>query len=133
LFSKGLDKSLTELVERLNTKGNCYYHLYIENFDEPISQELQFVLYRIISELMTNINKHAQATEASIQVLLNNEGVLLLIAEDNGIGFNTEHPTNWKNGIGLQNIENRVVAFNGTINIDSTAQGTTIIIEIPVI
>lgn len=133
LFSKGLHKSLAEYVERLNIKGNCYYHLYIENFDEPICQELQFGLFRIISELMTNIHKHAQATEASIQVLLNNDGILQLIAEDNGIGFKTEYQTNGKNGIGLQNIENRVAAFNGEINIDSTSQGTTIIIEIPVI
>ncbi|MBJ7428352.1 MAG: sensor histidine kinase [Bacteroidia bacterium] len=133
LFSKGLDKSLAEYVERLNIRGNCNYRLYIENFDEPISQELQFGLFRIVSELLTNIHKHAEATEASVQVLLNNYDVLQLIAEDNGIGFKNEYHTNGKHGIGLQNIENRVAAFNGTINIDSTAQGTTIIIEIPVI
>jgi signal transduction histidine kinase len=131
LFSKGLNKSMEEYVQHLNNKGLCKYSLYIENFDETINQELQFALYRIISELLNNIKKHAFATEASVQVLLNDESKLLLIAEDNGKGFENVTENNAKTGIGLNNVKSRLAAFNGTINIDSSTNGTTIIIEIP--
>jgi signal transduction histidine kinase len=51
-----------------------------------------------------------------------------LIIEDNGQGFDAQKATD---GIGLKNIQNRVKLCNGTINIDSSAKGTTVIIELP--
>lgn len=132
LFSKGLNKTLEEYIQHLNNKGDCKYGLYIENFEIPIPQELQFVLYRIISELLKNIQKHAFATEASVQVLLNDTNKLLLIAEDNGKGFDIKLESNDKHGIGLSNIKSRLEAINGILNIDSTTNGTTVIIEIPI-
>jgi len=128
LFSKGLNYTLLEYISHLNTKGKCLYNLYIEDIEKDISQELQLVLYRVISELLNNIKKHADATEASVQVLLTLEGTLQLIAEDNGKGFDVE---NKKTGIGISNIESRIELYKGTLNIDTSNRGTTIIIEIP--
>lgn len=130
LFSKGLNQTLAEYVAHLNKKSTCHYDLYIENIHTQISQELQFVLYRIISELLNNINKHAQATQASVQVLFAEENILQIIAEDNGIGFRTETGSV---GIGMSNIKNRIMPYKGQLNIDSSEKGSTIIIEIPIV
>lgn len=128
LFSKGLNYTLSEFIFHLNKKGNCEFDLYIEDIEKDMSQDIQLMLYRIISELLNNINKHAEASQASVQVLLTDEGVLQLIAEDNGKGFDLE---NIKAGIGISNIESRIKVHKGTLNLDTSSKGTTIIIELP--
>lgn len=130
LFSKGLNQTLTEFVEHLNNKSTCDYSLYIDNIDKVISQEMQFLMYRIISELLHNIQKHAAACKASIQVFLTEEGHIQLIAEDNGKGFKEAMKAN---GIGISNIKSRIEVYNGKINIDSSSAGTIIIVEIPIV
>lgn len=128
LFSKGLNNTLAEFIMHLNNNGTCKYELYIEDIDEDINQELQFVLYRVVSELLNNINKHAKASRASVQMLLSEDGFLQIIAEDNGGGFDLD---NKKVGIGFSNIQNRIDVYNGSLNIDTSSSGTTIIIEMP--
>ena len=83
-------------------------------------------LCRMASELLINIHKHAQATEAMLQLILN-ENELQLMAEDNGRGIPTQ---NTHAGVGLTNLQNRVNYLKGKLNIDSSPAGTTVIIQI---
>ncbi|MGY6520121.1 MAG: sensor histidine kinase [Mongoliitalea sp.] len=92
-----------------------------------ISQSLQLTLYRICSELVQNVLKHAHASELMIQ-LMEVDGVLELIVEDDGHGFDTWQA---KAGIGLQNIQDRVSYCRGILTLDSTPSGTTVLIKIP--
>ena len=123
-FSKGLHQALNDYVLHLNNNDSCIYSLYFDNIDKVINQEIQFMLYRIISELLNNIKKHANATQASIQLFLSEDNILNLIAEDNGIGFTLTYVPA---GIGLSNIKSRLERHQGTLIIDSTNAGTTII------
>jgi signal transduction histidine kinase len=92
-----------------------------------IPKNLQLTLYRICCELIQNVLKHAQATELSIQIL-EHEKKIELIVEDDGVGFKT---LSTKNGIGLKNIQDRISYWKGEFHIDSTTDGTTILIHIP--
>ncbi len=94
-----------------------------------IAEKLKVELYKIIQELLTNAFKHAKATH--IDIHLNKlDNTLKLLFEDDGIGFNVQ---NSKNGIGLNNIKNRLDALSGKINIDSLPnRGTVIDIDIPI-
>ncbi|WP_212001932.1 tetratricopeptide repeat protein [Chitinophaga sp. HK235] len=84
-------------------------------------------VYRIVQELVNNIIKHSQATEAFVQ--LTRHGQLLTITvEDNGIGFQT-HP-GLQTGMGLNSLQSRIKALNGNLEIDaSRGHGTTAYIE----
>ena len=84
------------------------------------------MIYRIIMELTNNIIKHSQANEATVQ-LVYHETHLSISAEDNGIGI----LPSISDGIGLKNIRNRIRYLNGTFNIDSGLNGTTIMMQIP--
>lgn len=92
-----------------------------------ITSEKQLQIIRIVKEIYTNALKHAMATKISMQIILENE-FLQLIIEDNGIGFNTK--TNFKS-MGLNNINSRVGFLKGTITIESNSKGTSTIIMIP--
>lgn len=93
---------------------------------EKMQQDFLLSVYRIVQELIQNIIKHAKATNVFIQ-LHTNETMMSITVEDDGIGYDT---TKAGNGMGLQNIQTRVKAMNGNINIESGYnRGTSVYIE----
>lgn len=126
LPEKGLVYILEKTVARWNAANQFTTHL-----DCSISQRyplpIEAGLYRIVSELIYNVKKHARATEVYLSLWeeKNNDTITLLV-EDNGIGFSP----NMSAGIGLKNIQYRVAYLGGKISIDSNPNGTSIVIEI---
>jgi len=105
------------------------FHPHPENEINGIDEKYQIVVYKLIQELMTNTLKHANAKSVEIHLsLIDNE--LSLLFEDNGKGFESKKSTE---GIGSQNMKNRVNELKGQMNIDSVlGRGTVISIEIPI-
>jgi two-component system nitrate/nitrite sensor histidine kinase NarX len=83
------------------------------------AHELQLV--RIIQESLTNVRKHARATEARVEVR-HEDGSLLVTIADNGMGFNAaarargEFPQ-----FGLSTMKERAESIGGALTISSTA------------
>ncbi|PIQ22372.1 MAG: hypothetical protein COW65_03580 [Cytophagales bacterium CG18_big_fil_WC_8_21_14_2_50_42_9] len=124
----GMKTALEELIRRISSK-TITITCEVVGFEERPRYEIELALYRIIQELLNNIMKHAQATEAFIE-LVNHEEELYLHVQDNGVGFNTDF-VNQGTGLGLNSIRNRVQLLNGTLHIDSRpGQGTVFRIEI---
>ena len=116
-------------IEKDN-KTNITFSPHPEKEINTIAEKLKVELYKIIQELLTNAFKHAKANH--IDIHLNKlDGTLKLLFEDDGIGFDIQ---NSKNGIGLNNIKNRLDTLSGTMNIDSLPnRGTVIDIDIPIL
>jgi two-component system NarL family sensor kinase len=127
LSSKGLELALNELMVHYNHKGSCSYQLFMDVNEDGIENYVQLI-YRIVSELLHNIQKHSQATLASVQIIAGEEDIQIIV-EDNGVGFDLQEH---HNGIGLVNISNRVELYKGKLHIDSTGKGTVVIIEFPI-
>ncbi|MBW1298477.1 tetratricopeptide repeat-containing sensor histidine kinase [Aquimarina litoralis] len=123
---------ITEYLNNVQSSSDLtiIFNPYPEDKLNQIQQEIQVELFNIIQELLTNALKHAKASSIAIQLdHLNNE--IKLIFEDNGIGFNVDKNSN---GIGLSNIKNRLLKFEGKLFIDSKPNhGTVINIDIPII
>lgn len=118
-----------EFSKQSNIKGN--FHSSFVNID--FNHNLEIALYRIVQESLNNILKHSKADEFGI-MLIQHEDSLRLIVEDNGIGFDIKknHMHNNKASMGLNNIKERIIPFDGKLTIDSRkGTGTSIIIEIP--
>jgi signal transduction histidine kinase len=127
---KGLRQSLQDFITNLNKKRQTVFsfHWHAEEMT-LLNNQSELNIYRICTELLSNILKHAQATEASLQMIVQ-DNELQVIAEDNGIGFDQNLAAE---GIGLINLHNRVNHEKGSLNIDSLPQqGTTIIITLPI-
>lgn len=111
-----------------NTKSiDFQFFTNIEN-ELNIENDIKIQINRIFKEIITNALKHAFSTKISLQLIIE-KNELILVFEDNGIGFN---PKAALDGFGLQNIKSRVAFLSGKLNIDSNNKGTTIIIEIPI-
>lgn len=108
--------------------SNSSFSVYPRKEVNLLDENLQIEIFKIIQELTTNTIKHAKATSIELQInLVDNE--LNILFEDNGIGFN---PKNIKEGIGFENIKNRLKKFHGAFHTDSRInRGTIINIEIP--
>jgi signal transduction histidine kinase len=85
-------------------------------------------IYRIVQEALTNIFKHAQATEVQIQLSTTKEWIYLTV-EDNGKGFALNQN---RSGFGLQGIQERLTVVKGHFYLKtSPGNGCQIIVEIP--
>lgn len=122
-LEKVLQNHITLLAEQHQLDINFYFQV-----KPTLSKALEISLYRICNELLYNIVKHANATEAMLNLIEENEN-LELIVEDNGKGID---PNKKSEGIGLRNIRERVNYLKGELSIDSNSSGTTTIIKIPI-
>lgn len=103
--------------------------------DDAASAELddaaKTVLFRIAQEALTNIKRHAGATEVKILLSGSAESISMKVI-DNGGGFDVahvaEHP---KRGIGLRNMAERLDTIGGTLSLSSCELGTEVTATIP--
>ncbi|MDW7693933.1 sensor histidine kinase [Flammeovirgaceae bacterium SG7u.111] len=127
----GLEPALVDLKRTINASDRISMEIYFNNIDKKMSKDLEINLYRIIQESVSNVLKHADATEINVQLTRHEDGHLTLMIEDNGRGFDVNQAKS--NSMGLQNIKNRASTFNGELNIDSfVGHGTTITIDFPI-
>jgi signal transduction histidine kinase len=84
-------------------------------------------LLRMLQEALANVMKHAQATRVCVSAETSADQLALLVA-DNGHGFDA---TRAPSGRGLGNLRRRAQALGGQVSFTSTAQGTTLRIELP--
>lgn len=129
----GLLPALKDLTDRINESGEIKLNLIHYNIENALNGEQELQIYRIVQELISNILKHSEAHEATIQLIRNDdEKKVNLIVEDDGKGFNPNAPS-LSGGIGLSNLKARVGKLNGSFHIDSgKGVGTSISIDIPI-
>ncbi|MEZ4899382.1 MAG: tetratricopeptide repeat protein [Saprospiraceae bacterium] len=124
----GLLVALQHMANFISHTNNIQVEVIGIDLDHRIDNALEIQLFRVIQELVTNVVKHANASEVTIQ-LTKHESELNIIVEDNGCGFDPESITY---GLGLKNIENRLNNIGAEFSIDSSpGNGSTIIINTP--
>ena len=127
-ISKGLIPSTKVVANQISDSKKI--DIRVNNIDvrKRIENTLEIQIFRIIQELLTNIIKHSNASEAIVQ-FSEQDNILTIMVEDNGKGFNLNTS---KSGIGLINIEKRMEKIDGELVIDSSVgNGTTVILNIP--
>lgn len=126
-MENGLFQAVAALIKDMKSLGKTDFRLEMNGDEKRIPEDVSMAIYRIIAELVTNILKHAEATEAHLQLVIDEQ--ILIMAEDNGKGFDTETQSA---GLGLENLNQRTARYGGEVHITSHPQsGTTTIITIP--
>lgn len=129
LMKVGLVDALQDFCNNINSGKLLTIRLQTYGMDKRLSSSTETMLYRIVQELIHNILKHAEATEALIQIN-RQESRLSLIIDDNGRGFDTREASE-KRTMGMSTVKSRVDYLNGRLTIDSRKDiGTTIMIDL---
>lgn len=98
--------------------------------DLHLPEALAAMVFRIAQESLTNVARHAQATQVWISLSLG-DGRLKLRVQDDGRGFDFQSVRH-QPGYGLLSMRERVLSLGGILCIDSAAErGTTIDIDVP--
>ncbi|HRO44277.1 sensor histidine kinase [Agriterribacter sp.] len=128
LMKLGLLHALEDMCSNISAAKQLQVKLQSYGMEQRMNASTEIMLYRIVQELLTNIIKHAQATQAIVQ-FNREEDRLTVTVEDNGRGFNLKESDDKKHK-GLETIKSRVNYLNGQISIDSeTEVGTTVLME----
>ncbi len=130
----GLETSLRELIETWGERLKLQFDLHMALNGRRLPAAVETTLYRVLQEAITNIARHAEATQAAV-ILEANEKEVRMIIEDNGRGFSTneaEPPDKPSKRLGLLGIRERLSLVSGTLEVESEPGcGCTLYIRVP--
>ena len=112
-------------VEDYRRQHNLAVSLHLHDLGERVDNRdapVWHVLFRVLQEALTNVARHAQATEVSV-LAHRIDGSIQLIIEDNGRGFDQTGAR----GFGLTGIRERVQLVGGSASIESTPDHGTVV------
>ena len=127
----GLRAALANYMETWSARVNVSAELHTSGLlDERLPSEIESTLYRIAQEALTNVARHACATKVDV-ILERNADSVLLIVEDNGVGFDQEDARDPADGFGLLGMHERAALVGATLQIESTSgKGTTVLLRL---
>jgi len=100
---------------------------------EETSGTLRTMLYRVAQEALTNVARHAKASQVEVTIESRDGGIRMAIV-DNGQGFEVDGKSSARkhNRLGLLGMRERVEMHGGTFGVDSApGRATTVCVEIP--
>jgi signal transduction histidine kinase len=132
LINEGLSTALKEYARRVSRNNDIEIEVNTFGIEKRLNQTIEVNVYRIIQEWINNVIKYSGAKKLTIQ-LTGYETEINILIEDNGIGFEKEKLTK-SSGWGWKNIQSRLEAINGILEIDSHngIPGTSFIIDLPI-
>ncbi len=102
------------------------------NLDESklsLSAAVKTAYCRILENALSNIDKHSQATEVSVRLFCDQEGLMLWV-QDNGIGFDM---TTVNQNIGMADFKFYATSIGAKLDIDSNlGSGTSVVLSMEI-
>ena len=132
LQNENIVDAITSLAAELESKGTIRCQLSLAE-DVVLPKNIENQLYRITQEGLSNILRHADASEVKVSLTFSNDQQRLLLAiEDNGKGFSKTDIS--KTSLGIRSIKERATLLGGTAQwISIPSQGTRLEVRIPIL
>jgi signal transduction histidine kinase/HAMP domain-containing protein len=125
-LAAALDWHLKDVEKRTGIR--CFFNCDTEESFLP--GDVSTEAYRIVQEALTNVVRHAQATEVSVDLHIFPDRLELRI-QDNGVGLPLDAP-NGRHSLGVLNMRERAARLHGTFDLrGSPGQGVTIDVMLP--
>ena len=106
----GLARSLQDHLGRLRHGSAIDFEMTVEHLP-PLAAAVELAAYRVAVEAVANVVRHAGATRCTVR--LSGTDALGVCVADNGQGLGT----NWRVGVGVRSMRERVSELGGTIQI----------------
>jgi signal transduction histidine kinase len=131
----GFSAALKKMIKQFTKHHTLNCSLDMIEIDHLLSPRKHIILYRVFQEALTNIDKHAGASQMTISISKQNGGISFLIG-DNGKGFNVEEAAArnlTEKGLGLTTLSERIRMLGGSLDLWSEeGKGTRISFTIPI-
>jgi len=128
----GLRAALTNYVQDWSNRVDIPARLHASGLvDERLAPDVETTLYRIAQEALNNAAKYSRARHVEV-ILERRQDSVLLVVEDDGIGFEADGSVNGQ-GFGLVGMRERAALVGGSVEIESApGQGTTVLVRIDI-
>ncbi len=131
ILDMGLLAALEWLSDDFSRMLKIPCHLDCNGDTHEINDVQLTLIFRITQELLTNAEKHANASLINIHIMIKNN-ILQLIVQDNGIGFDPTTAQQKLQCFGLFGIQERMLALDGKLIIDTAhGMGSCVTLQIP--
>jgi len=127
----GILPGIEWLVEEFQKRNGIHCRVKVENGEIDLPEDRGIVLFRILQESLTNISRHASAS--NVEISLGSDAThVRLDVKDDGRGFDAADAGN-KKTFGLLGMRERVIMLHGTLSITSApGEGTQVSVSIPI-
>jgi signal transduction histidine kinase len=125
-------QALASFVEEFAEQSGWQVDVNIDDSIPTIPSRLEPTIFRLVQESLNNVAKHAEADRIWVTLSrAKNDAILELLVRDDGCGFDQNGVSD--NGLGLNQMRERVNAVGGTLQIESrTGSGTSVTAQIPI-
>ncbi|MCK5313776.1 MAG: ATP-binding protein [Anaerolineales bacterium] len=130
----GLVAALEMLAQEIQQANDLIVDFHQSGREKRLGSNVELALYRIAQEALSNVIRHAQATQVAIHLSFSSQNLTLEIS-DNGIGFDVpESPAEFvpSGHYGLLGLSERAEMISAKLKIDSMpGRGTQVIVILP--
>jgi two-component system, NarL family, sensor histidine kinase UhpB len=117
----GLGDAIEALANDFSRRQRIAVRLHLEDPGTPVDERISIALYRMVQEALTNVARHAHASEVVI-TLQRTEGELLLEVRDNGIGVGLRVPQR-EGQFGVLGMQERAHMLGGRLELRNQVSG----------
>ena len=129
----GLRAALTNYIQEWSQRASIAAELHTSGLlDDRLAPEVETALYRIAQEALNNVAKHSRARRVEV-ILERRSDCVLLILEDDGVGFEPANSAADRHGFGLVGMQERAALVGASLEIESTpGNGATILVRMAI-
>lgn len=125
LRERGLAEALKALVSGFGRRTGLQISLEMAESLVVDWPAVELTFYRFIQEALSNVHRHARASEVRVGVHLR-RSMIHAVVSDNGIGLTSEQP-----GVGFSSMRSRATEFGGRLFIRPSFPGVALIVSLP--
>jgi signal transduction histidine kinase len=128
LADRQLDAAVRELAEEFGARAGVVtvVEIDVETASQLASRAADVI--QLVREALSNVERHASATTCRVSLRRGDDDGLIVEIDDDGKGFDVSAPSS---GMGLSNLRKRVASLDGRVEVESSAEGTTVRATIP--
>ncbi|MEN6506561.1 MAG: PAS domain S-box protein [Planctomycetaceae bacterium] len=135
LHELGLPAALEWLTQQMQERYGLDVHVEADPQAQPEDEDLRGFLFQSARELLFNVVKHAQVSQATVSLTINRDARVELAVEDRGAGFDAtllQTGEQEETGFGLFSIRERIEALGGAMDVISRpGHGTRVVVTAP--
>jgi len=128
----GLAAAIEWQASEFTSRNGILCQVTVPPVDLHLDGDRATAAFRIFQECLTNVIRHAQAKTVRVVLSEENESIVLVV-EDDGIGFSESNLSNSLGSLGLLGMKERAQFCGGEVQISSSpGNGTTVTVRVPV-
>lgn len=127
--TEDIEPALRETLSKFELQSGLRGHLNLHSQGLPLPPDVQIQVLHIVQECLSNVRKHAQATQVWVDV--QTQPAWCVSVSDNGCGFDVESGPPDDTHVGLRIMRERAQRIGATLTFQSTPEGTRVELRLP--